>query len=76
MNTAKIFVSKGNQTVRLPKDFRFDTDEVIVQRLGGAVLLVPKSYLWQTFTDGLAGFTDDAFEDGRGEERQEERGTL
>ena len=35
--------------VRLPEKFRFNTDEVIVQQLGDAVILVPKESLWQTF---------------------------
>ena len=42
MELAKVFENGRSQAVRLPKKFRFDTDEVIVQQLGGAVLLVPK----------------------------------
>lgn len=70
METAKIFENGRSQAVRLPKKFRFNVDEVVVQQLGDAVLLVPKGSLWQTFMDGLNSFTDDIFEDGR------EQGTL
>ena len=62
--------------MRLPKKFRFNTDEVVVQQLGAAVLLVPKDALWQTFMDGLDSFTDDIFEDGRGQGDLKERETL
>lgn len=65
METAKIFENGRSQAVRLPKKFRFNTDEVIVQQLGDAVILVPKESMWQTFMDGLNSFTDDIFEDSR-----------
>ena len=34
METAKVFENGRSQAVRLPKKFRFTTDEVVVQRLG------------------------------------------
>ena len=76
METAKIFEIGRSQAVRLPKKFRFNTDEVVVQQLGAAVLLVPKDALWQTFMDGLDSFTDDIFEDGRDQGDLKERETL
>ncbi len=51
--TAKIFEYGRNQAVRLPKKFRFNVDEVVVQQLGEAVLLVPREHLWRTFMDGF-----------------------
>ena len=38
METAKIFEIGRSQAVRLPKKFRFNTDEVIVQQLGDAAI--------------------------------------
>ena len=76
METAKIFENGRSQAVRLPKKFRFNTDEVIVQQLGDAVILVPKESLWQTFMAGLDGFTSDIFEDGRDQGIQQERENL
>ena len=76
METAKIFENGRSQAVRLPKKFRFNTDEVVVQQLGAAVLLVPEDALWQTFMDGLDSFTDDIFEDGRDQGDLKERETL
>ena len=76
METAKIFKNGKSQAVRLPKKFRFDVEEVVVQQLGAAVLLVPKESLWQTFMDGLEGFTSDVFEDGRDQGVQKEREPL
>lgn len=76
METAKVFETGRSQAVRLPKKFRFDVDEVVVQQLGDAVILVPKQSLWKTFVEGVDGFSDDFFADGRDQGVQEERGAL
>lgn len=73
MEVAKIFENGRSQAVRLPKKFRFSAEEVFVQKLGGAVLLVPKEAAWQTFLNSLNSFTDDFFEDGRMTEMSTER---
>lgn len=65
METAKIFENGRSQAVRLPKKYRFTGDEVFVQRVGQAVVLLPKESRWEIFLNGLNGFTDDIFEDGR-----------
>ena len=76
METAKIFENGRSQAVRLPKKCRFNTDEVIVQQLGDAVILVPKESLWQTVMAGLDGLTSDVFADGRDQGVQKERENL
>ena len=46
MTSAKVFMTGRSQAVRLPKAYRFDTDEVLIERQpGGAVLLRPKTKL-------------------------------
>ncbi len=43
MDSAKVFTTGRSQAVRLPKAYRFSTDEVLIERLAdGAVLLRPK----------------------------------
>ncbi len=76
METAKVFENGRSQAVRLPKKFRFDVDEVVVQQLGDAVILVPRKSLWKTFMEGVEGFTDDVFEEGRDQGGQQERQAL
>ena len=76
MDTAKIFENGKSQAVRLPKKFRFSGDEVYVQRIGQAVVLLPKEAAWQTFMDGLNSFTSDIFEDGRDQGVHKERESL
>ena len=73
MEIAKIFDNGKSQIVQLPEKFRFTVDEVVVQQLGEAIILVPKEALWQTFMEGLNGFTDDIFDGGREQGTQEKR---
>ena len=39
--TAKLFMHRRSQAVRLPKAFRFEGDEVRVSRVGAKVILEP-----------------------------------
>ena len=41
-DTAKIFTTGRSQAVRLPKAYRFDTQEVFIERRGDTVILRPK----------------------------------
>jgi antitoxin VapB len=41
MKTAKIFQHGGSQAVRLPKAFRFEGSEVLIERHGDEVILKP-----------------------------------
>ena len=41
MKTAKLVTTGGSQAVRLPREFRFDGDEVSIRREGRAVVLEP-----------------------------------
>jgi antitoxin VapB len=44
VKTAKIFQHGNSQAVRLPKEFRFEEDEVVIKHHAGGVLLLPKRY--------------------------------
>lgn len=58
--TAKIFWSGRSQAVRLPKGFRFNTDNVRISRHGNAVILegIPENWDW---LDALSGNLDPDF---------------
>jgi len=42
MTTAKLFQHGGSQAVRLPKAFRFEGSEVVIEKRGEEVVLKPK----------------------------------
>ncbi|MBW7903831.1 MAG: antitoxin [Rhodocyclaceae bacterium] len=60
MHTAKIFWSGRSQAVRLPKDFRFSTDEVRIRKYGDAVILEPIVTDW-AWLDAVQGPVDEDF---------------
>lgn len=63
MEVAKIFSNGGSQAVRLPKNCRFDQDEVLVNRIGNVVILMPKNDPWAPMMQSLDMFTDDFLAD-------------
>lgn len=76
MDTAKIFETGRSQAVRLPKEFRFDADEVYINKVGDIVMLIPKDYKWKGFLDSFSMFTDDFMASGRERQEMQERDTL
>ena len=59
MEYAKVFTNGGSQAIRLPKTCRFKEKEVMVKRIGSAVLLMQKDDPWASMMAGLELFTDD-----------------
>jgi antitoxin VapB len=72
MKTAKLFKNGDSQAVRLPKDFRFAGDEVLIKRVGSAVVLLPKTKSWDTLVQSLEKFPAD-FMSTRDQPREAER---
>ena len=63
MNTAKLFMNGRSQAVRLPREFRFDGDEVYIKKVGDAVILIPYHAPWKTLVNSLQLFSADFLED-------------
>ena len=47
--TAKVFMTNRSQAVRLPKDFQFATDEVLIRKVGNDVILSPRPKDWRSY---------------------------
>jgi antitoxin VapB len=76
MKTAKLFKNGDSQAVRLPKEFRFDGSEVLIKRVGSAVVLLPRTKSWDTLIDSLAKFPADFLESRDQPEAAERREAL
>lgn len=61
METARVFWSGRSQAIRLPKAYRFDTQEVRIRRHGTAVILEPIAHDWG-WLDRITGPLDADFE--------------
>ena len=62
MKTARIFTNGRSQAVRLPKEYRFDTEEVFVKKFDNIIMLIPKKDPWAPLLDSLNKFSDDFME--------------
>ena len=62
MMTAKLFTNGRSQAVRLPKEFRFEGNEVGIKKIGDIVLLIPNNNDWSGFIESINMFSDDFME--------------
>lgn len=76
MMTAKVFENGRSQAIRLPKECRFSTDEVVVNKIGDIVLLMPKTNKWSSFMQAIDMFSDDFMENERPDKKEQEREEL
>ena len=76
MNTVKITHSGNSQSVRLPRGFQFDADEVEILRRGDEVILRKKQPNLREAFDLLASMPDDFFAEGRQDHLPEQREEL
>ena len=76
MMMAKIFENGRSQAVRLPKEYRFRDEEVVINKIGDIVMLIPKENKWSGFLDSLNLFSEDFMSDGREQSMAQERDAL
>lgn len=72
MRMAKLFINGRSQAVRLPREFRFEGNEVCIKRIGSCVLLFPKDSAWDLL-GGALGAADEDFMPDRGQPAKPER---
>ena len=56
---ARVFKTGRSQAVRLPKEFRFESDTVLVHREGSAVVLEPAREWPADWVESFAGVSED-----------------
>ena len=76
MHTTRPFMSGRSQAVRIPKEYRFEDTELIVNRIGSSLVITPKNAIQEAFFFVLSMFTDDFLADGRPEEIPNQRVEL
>ena len=64
MNITKVFTNGRSQAVRIPKEYRFDENEVYINKIGETIVLTPIRSLAQQFEIGAKLLTDDFLSDG------------
>src|ERR1700690_931123 len=76
MSTTRIFKSGNSQAVRLPKEFRFQVDEVEIFRRGREVVLRPRKKSLGAAFAALAAMPKDFMTEGRRDLPPQEREEL
>jgi antitoxin VapB len=73
---AKVFKNGSSQAIRLPKEFRFDDNEVYVKRIGSAVLVFPKDKAWDLMAEAIGQFDEDFMRERNQPAKAEKRKPL
>ena len=75
MKTARLFRNGQSQAVRLPKEYRFNGDRVLIKKAGNAVILLPEKGSWLPLFESLSKFSED-FMESREQPSQQPRKRL
>lgn len=73
---AKLIESGQDQLVLLPNEYRFTGDEVAINKIGEAVILLPHKGEWLNLLNSLESFSPDFLQDGREQPSLQERESL
>jgi antitoxin VapB len=76
MHTAKLFTNGRSQAVRLPKEFRFKGDEVLISKFDEMVILYPRRRGWYLMADAIDRFTSDFLAERNQPQHSDEREQL
>jgi len=76
MTYARVFQSGNSQAVRLPKEFRFNAEQVEIFRQGNDIVLRERPASAVGILDALVRMPADFMDDGRGDGPPQEREPL
>lgn len=76
MDTTRVFTNGRSQAVRIPKEYRFDVDEVFINKIGDTIILTPLDSLAEAFKRGAAMLTDDFLSDSIPDSMPSQRESL
>lgn len=72
MVVARVFKNGRSQAIRLPKEFRVESDEVYLKRTPEGFLVIPRDP-WDVFREGVAELSDEFLAEGRSQPLAEQR---
>ena len=68
MLKTKTFNSGNSQAIRIPKEYRLDDEEVIISKVGSAIIIFQQKDRLAVLLESLYEFSDDFLNDGRPEQ--------
>ena len=72
MTKAKVFRNGRSQAIRLPKDFRVQTDEVYLQKTPEGFIVMERDP-WEIFEEGCRELSEDFFKNFRRDQSPSQR---
>ncbi len=72
---AKVFSTGRSQAIRIPKEYRFSCDEVLIEREGERLILTPRPKSWHDYFEKGTRLTPD-FPDDIADAPPEDRDEL
>ena len=72
MKIAKLIKTDQNQMLKIPEEYSFTDEEVIINKVGDMLMITPKSKAEEVFLAGAVSFTDDFMSDGRNQPAQQD----
>ena len=76
MMTVKVNKTGNSQSVKLPEEYKFSENEVLISKTGKTVLLIPKTFKWENFIKAINMFSEDFMQDGRAQQFFKKREDL
>ncbi len=72
MQKAKVFRNGRSQAIRLPKEFRVESDEVFLKKVPEGFLVISRDP-WEVFFEGIEELSDEFMSGGRQQPAQQNR---
>lgn len=76
IHTTRPFMSGRSQAIRIPKDFRLEDTELVINQIGDSLVITPKDSLKRAFFSGISNLPEDFLAEGRPDESENERISL
>jgi len=65
MKETTIFMNGNSQAIRIPKEMRFSSDKVYIEKIGGVTVIVDPSDPWASLRLAQALISPDFMKEGR-----------
>ena len=65
MQTTKVFNNGNSQAIRIPKEYRFEQEEVCINKIGSAVIIFQPKDRFSVLMESINEFTPDFLAAGR-----------
>ncbi len=59
MQTVKVIPDGKYQKIQFPHNYIFKDKDLIINKIGDCIILFPSNKRWETFQNGLNGFSED-----------------